>query len=78
MSLNTYEVELHAYLLTNIDGTHALTVWRRYNSGALVEQQIDELTQLLGAQGRPQLLHLDDGRQPGLHGAMPLWGPLKH
>ena len=31
---------------TNIDGIHALTAWRRYNAGAVVEQRIEELVQL--------------------------------
>ena len=33
-------------MLTNIGGIHALTAWRRYNAGAVVEQRIEELAQL--------------------------------
>ena len=33
-------------MLTNIQGIHALTAWRRYNGGAVVEQRIEELAQL--------------------------------
>ena len=33
-------------LLTNIGGIHALTAWRLYNKGAVVEQRIEELGQL--------------------------------
>ena len=35
-----------ADVLTNIQGIHALTAWRRYNGGAVVEQRIEELAQL--------------------------------
>jgi len=44
--LDTYETPLTAHVLTNIEGIHALTAWRRYNQGAVVEQRIEELTQL--------------------------------
>ena len=33
-------------MLTNIPGTRTLTVWRRYNAGAVVEHRIEELVQL--------------------------------
>ena len=33
-------------MLTNIEGVHALTAWRRYNAGAVVEHRIEELGQL--------------------------------
>ncbi len=33
-------------MLTNIEGIHALTAWRRYNQGAVIEQRIEELGQL--------------------------------
>ena len=46
LALDTYEVPLSAHLLTNIEGIHALTAWRRYNRGAVVEQRIKELGQL--------------------------------
>ncbi len=35
-----------AHVLTNIPGFHALTAWRLYNDGAVVEQRIEELAQL--------------------------------
>ena len=46
LALDTYEVPLSAHVLTNIEGIHALTAWRRYNAGAVVEQRIEELSQL--------------------------------
>ena len=46
LELDTYEVLMSAHLLTNIEGIHALTAWRRYNRGAVVEQRIKELGQL--------------------------------
>jgi hypothetical protein len=46
-----------AHVLTNIPGLHALTAWRRYNQGAVVEQRIEELGQL-GA-GRTAVDDLD-------------------
>ncbi len=46
LALDTYEVLRQADVLTNIDGIHALTAWRRYNQGAVVEQRIEELAQL--------------------------------
>ena len=44
--LDTYEVIGQADVLANIGGIHALTAWRRYNAGAVVEQRIEELAQL--------------------------------
>jgi len=44
--LDTYEVPLSAHVLTNIEGIHVLTAWRRYNAGAVIEQRIAELGQL--------------------------------
>jgi hypothetical protein len=35
-----------AHILTNLPGLHALTAWRRYNAGAVVEQRIKECYQL--------------------------------
>lgn len=35
-----------AHVLTKIPGLHALTAWRLYNDGAVVEQRIEELAQL--------------------------------
>ncbi len=46
LNLDTYEVPLSAHVLTNIEGIHTLTAWRRYNQGALIEQRIEELGQL--------------------------------
>ena len=57
LELDTYEVLMSAHLLTNIEGIHALTAWRRYNRGAVVEQRIKELGQL-GA-GATAINHLD-------------------
>ena len=37
---------MSAHVLTNIEGIHALTAWRRYNAGAVIEQRIAELGQL--------------------------------
>ena len=44
--LDTYEVLGQADVLTNFGGIQALTAWRRYNAGAVVEQRIEELAQL--------------------------------
>lgn len=33
-------------MLTNDLGAHALTAWRTYNEGALVEQRVEKLGQL--------------------------------
>lgn len=46
LDLDTYEVTETAHVLTNIPGIHALTAWRRYNAGCVVEQRIEELKQL--------------------------------
>jgi hypothetical protein len=46
LDLDTYETALTAHVLTNIEGIHALTAWRRYNQGAVIEQRIEELGQL--------------------------------
>ena len=46
LELDTYEVGRQADVLTNLPGIHALTAWRRYNDGAVVEQRIEELAQL--------------------------------
>lgn len=42
----TERVVQRAHVLTNIPGLHALTAWRAYNRAAVVEQRIEELTQL--------------------------------
>jgi hypothetical protein len=46
LALATYEVTDMAQILTNLEGIHALTAWRLYNQGAVVEQRIYELGQL--------------------------------
>lgn len=46
LALETYEVTRRAHVLTNIAGIHALTAWRLYNRGAVVEHRIEELAQL--------------------------------
>jgi hypothetical protein len=46
LPLDSYKVERDALILTNDPTVHALTAWRTYNEGALVEQRIEELGQL--------------------------------
>jgi hypothetical protein len=46
LELVSYEVLKTAHVLTNVDGIHALSAWRLYNQGAVVEQRIEELGQL--------------------------------
>jgi hypothetical protein len=46
LELESYEVTETAHVLTNLSGIHALTGWRLYNAGAVVEQRIEELGQL--------------------------------
>jgi hypothetical protein len=46
LELESYEVLKTAHVLTNVEGIHALSAWRLYNQGALVEQRIEELGQL--------------------------------
>jgi len=46
LALDTYEVTDTAHVLTNLPGIHALTAWRRYNAGCVIEQRIEELAQL--------------------------------
>lgn len=46
LGLDTYEVTDTAHVLSNLPGIHALTAWRLYNRGAVVEQRIRELGQL--------------------------------
>jgi hypothetical protein len=50
LAIDSYEIEQNAFVLTNDQGVHALTAWRTYNEGTLVEQRIEELGQL--AMGR--------------------------
>ena len=56
LELDTYDVQLQADVLTNIEGIQALTAWRRYNDGAVVEQRIKELAQL--SAGKTAVNHL--------------------
>ena len=56
LDLGADEVLRQADVLTNIGGIHALTAWRLYNKGAVVEQRIEELAPAVGGQdgrGRP-------------------------
>jgi hypothetical protein len=46
LALGSFEVEKTAHVLTNVEGITALSAWRLYNQGALVEQRIEELGQL--------------------------------
>jgi len=48
LALDTYVVPEGgtAHVLTNLPGVHALTAWRRYHAGAVVEQRIKECYQL--------------------------------
>jgi hypothetical protein len=46
LELQSNEVEKTAHMLTNVEGIPALSAWRLYNQGALVEQRIEELGQL--------------------------------
>jgi hypothetical protein len=46
LALDSYHVERDAFILSNDPAIHALTAWRTYNEGALVEQRIEELGQL--------------------------------
>ena len=57
LALDDYEVLRQADVLTNIGGIQALTGWRLYNKGAVVEQRIEELAQL--AAGRTAVDDLD-------------------
>jgi hypothetical protein len=46
LELGAMEVARSAYVLTNIEGLRALSGWRLYNKGAVVENRIKELLQL--------------------------------
>jgi hypothetical protein len=46
LPLESHEVTETAHVLSNLPGIHALTGWRLYNAGAVVEQRIEELGQL--------------------------------
>lgn len=46
LELDTYEVTDICHILTNVSGIHALTAWRTYNQGVVIEQRIKEMGQL--------------------------------
>lgn len=46
LELGAVELQKRAYVLTNLQGLHAISAWRLYNSGAVVESRIKELVQL--------------------------------
>lgn len=46
LELGAVEVRRRAYVLTNLAGVQALSAWRLYNRGAVVESRIKELVQL--------------------------------
>ena len=46
LELGAVELQKRAYVLTNLPGLHAISAWRLYNSGAVVESRIKELVQL--------------------------------
>jgi hypothetical protein len=50
LELDTYEIAESTHVLTNLDGIHAISAWRLYNQGALIEQRIEELGQLSAGQ----------------------------
>lgn len=43
---DSVRITQRSHVLTNLPGLHALTAWRMYNDGAVVEQRIEELAQL--------------------------------
>ncbi len=46
LELECWEVTKRAHVLTNVDGIHALSAWRAYNAGAVVEDRIKEMGEL--------------------------------
>ncbi|MEX2553627.1 MAG: IS1380 family transposase [Actinomycetota bacterium] len=46
LGLETFEVGKPAHILTNVEGIRAVSAWRRYNAGAVVEDRIKELGEL--------------------------------
>lgn len=46
LDLERWTVTKRAHVLTNVEGIHALTAWRRYNAGAVVEDRIKEMGEL--------------------------------
>ena len=57
LELGALEVEKRSYVLTSVAGMHAVSAWRLYNSGTVIESRIKELLQL-GA-GATAVDHLD-------------------
>jgi hypothetical protein len=50
LELDTYETAESTHVLTNLEGVHAISAWRLYNQGAIIEQRIEELGQLSAGQ----------------------------
>src|SRR5690606_31160512 len=46
LGIESFEVTDRAHILTNVEGLHAVSAWRRYNAGAVVEDRIKELGEL--------------------------------
>lgn len=46
LALGSFKVERVSHVLTNVPGIHALSAWRLYNQGAVIEQRIEEMGQL--------------------------------
>jgi hypothetical protein len=46
LGIESFEVRDRANVLTNVEGIHALSAWRRYNAGAVVEDRIKEMGEL--------------------------------
>jgi hypothetical protein len=46
LGLESFEVKDRAHVLTNVEGIHAVSAWRRYNAGAVVEDRIKEMGEL--------------------------------
>src|SRR5690606_14479604 len=76
LALETCEVTKRAHVLTNIAAIHALTAWRLYTRGAVVEHRI--------AETRPARHRQDRRRRPGRqspavgHGCARLPAPARH
>lgn len=46
LGIESFEVRDRAHVLTNVAGIHALSAWRRYNAGAVVEDRIKEMGEI--------------------------------
>lgn len=46
LELGAVQVEKRAYVLTSVPGLHAVSAWRLYNRGTVIESRIKELLQL--------------------------------